>query len=166
MEVLLVSPLKPGHIILGKVIPYLFLSFVNVLLILTMAYFVFKLPIIGSIVLLLFESILFITLALSLGILISTVAQSMQQAMFMSLIGLLLPSVLLSGFIFPVENMPVFYQYFSLIIPPRWFIVIVKNIMIKGSGFSYVWKETCIIAGMTLFFLVVSIKKFSIRLTV
>jgi ABC-2 type transport system permease protein len=88
----------------------------------------------------------------------------MQQAMFISLIGLLLPSLLLSGFIFPIENMPLFYQYISLLIPPRWFIVIVKNIMIKGTGIEYVWKETLILAGMTLFFLMVSIKKFRIRL--
>mgnify|MGYP003564670747 CR=1 FL=1 len=164
MEILLVSPLKPVHIILGKVIPYLFLSFVNVIIILVMAYFVFHLPISGSVLLLLAESILFITLALSLGILISTVSHNMQQAMFISLIGLLLPSLLLSGFIFPIENMPLFYQYISLIIPPRWFIVIVKNIMIKGTGIEYVWKETLILTGMTLFFLFVSIKKFRIRL--
>ncbi|MGD9202635.1 MAG: ABC transporter permease [Chitinispirillia bacterium] len=164
MEILLVSPLKPGHIILGKVIPYLFLSFVNVIIILIMAYFVFGLPISGSVLLLLAESILFISLALSLGILISTIAHNMQQAMFISLIGLLLPCILLSGFIFPIENMPLFYQYISLLIPPRWFIVIVKNIMIKGTGVEYVWKETLILGCMTLFFLIVSIKKFRIRL--
>jgi len=164
MEILLVSPLKPAHIILGKVIPYLFLSFVNVIIILVMAYFIFDLPIAGSVLLLMTESILFITLALSLGILISTIAQNMQQAMFISLIGLLLPCLLLSGFIFPIENMPLFYQYISLLIPPRWFIVVVKNIMIKGTGIEYVWKETLILAAMTLFFLMVSIKKFRIRL--
>jgi len=164
MEVLLVSPLKPIHIILGKVIPYLLLSIVNMVIILLMANFVFDLPVKGSLTLLMLESILYITLALSLGITISTVSSNMQQAMFISLIGLLLPSLLLSGFIFPIDNMPIAYHYISLIMPPRWFIIILKNIMVKGTGIMFVWKETLILLGMTLFFIGISAKKFKIRL--
>ncbi|MBI5010852.1 MAG: ABC transporter permease [Bacteroidia bacterium] len=164
MEVLLVSPLKPVQIILGKVAPYFLLSFINVLLILMLSYFVFGLPVKGSIVLLLAETMLYILMSLSLGILISTVSSTMQQAIFISLIGLMLPTILLSGFIFPIENMPQVYDYISLIVPPRYFIVIIKNIMIKGTGLMYIWKETLILAFMTAVFIAISVRKFRIRL--
>jgi len=164
MEVLLVSPLRPTQIILGKVMPYFILSFINVLLILTLSWFVFGLPVKGSILLLLAESMLYILMSLTLGILISTVSKNMQQAIFISLIGLMLPTVLLSGFIFPIENMPKVYDYVSMIMPPRYFIVIIKNIMIKGTGLMYIWKETLILIVMTLVFIGLSVRKFKIRL--
>lgn len=164
MEVLLVSPLKPVQIILGKVAPYFILSFINVLLILALSWFVFGLPVKGSIILLLAETMLYILMSLSLGILISTVSSTMQQAIFISLIGLLLPTILLSGFIFPIENMPKVYDYVSMIVPPRYFIVIIKNIMIKGTGLMYIWKETLILVVMTAIFIAISVRKFKIRL--
>jgi ABC-2 type transport system permease protein len=164
MEVLLVSPLKPVQIILGKVTPYFLLSFINIITILVLSWFVFGLPVKGSLVLLLLETMLYILMSLTLGILISTVSKTMQQAIFISAIGLLLPTILLSGFIFPIENMPKIYDYVSSILPPRYFIVIIKNIMIKGTGFMYVWKETLVIALMTVLFTVLSIRKFSLRL--
>jgi ABC-2 type transport system permease protein len=140
MEVLLVSPLKPLHIIVGKVLPYFILSFIDVIMILVLSWFVFELPIKGSLILLLAETMLYILMSLSLGILISTVSKTMQQAIFISFLGLMLPTILLSGFIFPIENMPRIYDWVSSILPPRYFIVIIKNIMIKGTGFLYVWK--------------------------
>jgi ABC-2 type transport system permease protein len=164
MEVLLVSPLRPIQIILGKVMPYFILSIVNVLLILALSWIVFGLPVKGSIILLLAESMLYILMSLSLGILISTISSNMQQAIFISLIGLMLPTVLLSGFIFPVENMPKIYDYVSSVLPPRYFIVIIKSIMIKGTGLLYVWKETLILIVMTLVFIGLSVRKFKIRL--
>ncbi|MGB4292292.1 MAG: ABC transporter permease [Bacteroidales bacterium] len=164
MEVLLVSPLKPSQIILGKVAPYFLLSFINIITILILSWFVFGLPVRGSLILLLLETMLYIMMSLTLGILISTVSKTMQQAIFISAIGMMLPTILLSGFIFPIENMPKVYDYFSSILPPRYFIVIIKNIMIKGTGLQYVWKETLIIALMTLIFMALSIKKFSLRL--
>jgi ABC-2 type transport system permease protein len=164
MEVLLVSPLKPVQIILGKVAPYFLLSFINVLLILALSWFVFGLPVKGSLILLLSLTMLYILMSLSLGILISTVSSTMQQAIFISLIGLLLPTILLSGFIFPIENMPKVYDYVSLIVPPRYFIVIIKNIMIKGTGLMFIWKETLILAVMTAVFIAISVRKFKIRL--
>jgi ABC-2 type transport system permease protein len=164
MEVLLVSPLRPIQIILGKVMPYFILSFINVLLILALSWFVFGLPVKGSLVLLLAECMLYILMSLTLGILISTVSGSMQQAIFISLIGLMLPTVLLSGFIFPIENMPKVYDYVSSILPPRYFIVIIKNIMIKGTGLLYIWKETLILIIMTLVFIGLSVRNFKIRL--
>jgi ABC-2 type transport system permease protein len=164
MEVLLVSPLRPIQIILGKVTPYFLLSFINVLLIIAMSWLVFGLPVKGSIVLLLAESMLYILMSLSLGILISTVSSTMQQAIFISLIGLMLPTILLSGFIFPIENMPKVYDYVSMIVPPRYFIIIIKNIMIKGTGLMYIWKETLILTAMTIVFIGISVRKFKIRL--
>lgn len=164
MEVLLVSPLRPVQIILGKVMPYFILSFINVLMILTLSWLVFGLPVKGSLILLLAESMLYIMMSLSLGILISTVSSTMQQAIFISLIGLMLPTVLLSGFIYPIENMPVIYDYISSILPPRYFIIIIKSIMIKGTGIYYVWKETLILIVMTLVFIGLSVRKFKIRL--
>jgi ABC-2 type transport system permease protein len=164
MEVLLVSPLKPVQIILGKVMPYFLLSIINVVLILVLSWFVFGLPVKGSLILLLAESMLYILMSLTLGILISTVSSSMQQAIFISLIGLMLPTILLSGFIFPIENMPKIYDYVSMILPPRYFIVIIKNIMIKGTGFMNIWKETAILTGMTILFIALSVRKFRIRL--
>lgn len=164
MEILLVSPLKPFQVIIGKVFPYIFLSIINAIIILVLGYFVFKMPINGSIFLLGFESILFIISALSLGILISTVSNSQQTAMMLSLMGLMLPVIILSGFIFPVNSMPLPMQIISNIIPAKWFIIIVKAIMLKGVGIQYIWKETLILIGMTVFFITLSIKKYKIRL--
>ncbi len=164
MEVLLVSPMRPIQIIAGKVLPYVLLAFSNALIILLLSYFVLQMPVKGSLVLLLAESLLFILMALSLGIFISTVSSSQQMAMMLSMFALMLPTILLSGFIFPIENMPLPLQIISNIMPPRWFIIIVKSIMIKGLGFQYIWKETLIIAGMAVFFIALSIKKFKIRL--
>jgi ABC-2 type transport system permease protein len=164
MEVLLVSPLRPVQIILGKVMPYFILSFINVLLILGLSLLVFDLPVKGSLILLLSECMLYILMSLSLGILISTVSSNMQQAIFISLVGLMLPTVLLSGFIFPIENMPKIYDYISSILPPRYFIIIIKNIMIKGTGLLYIWKQTLILIIMTLVFMGLSVSNFKIRL--
>lgn len=164
MEVLLVSPLRPLPIVIGKVIPYMVLSFINAVVIIALSYFVFGMPIQGNLIFLLLETLLFIFMALSLGILISTISNSQMVAMFISMFALMLPTMLLSGFIFPIENMPEVLQWISSIMPARYFIVIVKNIMIKGSGIGIVWKETLVIAGMTILFLIVSIRKFKVRL--
>jgi ABC-2 type transport system permease protein len=164
MELLLASPLKPREIILGKVTPYVILSFTNAMTIVLLGFLVFDVPVVGSIWLLMLECLLYITLALSLGVLISTTAKTQQIAMFMSLLGLMLPSILLSGFIFPIDNMPKVLQWFTAIMPPRWFIVIVKNIMLKGTGMAFIWKETLILLGMTLFFILAAVKRFKIRL--
>lgn len=164
MEVLLVSPLKPYHIIIGKVLPYLVLSIADVLAILVLARLVFDVPVRGSYLLLLLEATLFIFVALSLGVFISTLANNQQTAMMVSLAGLLLPTVLLSGFIFPISSMPWILQVISDIIPARWFLVIVRSIMLKDTSVLFLWKETAILAGMLTLFVGLSIKNFKIRL--
>jgi ABC-2 type transport system permease protein len=164
MEILLVSPLKPIQVIVGKVVPYIFLSVINATVIILLGLFVFNMPVQGSMFLLGLESVLFIITALALGILISTISATQQTAMMISLMGLMLPVILLSGFIFPISSMPMPLQIISNIIPAKWFIIIIKGIMLKGVGLQYLWKETLILFGMTLFFIALSVKKYKIRL--
>ena len=164
MEVLLVSPLKPLLFILSKAIPYMFLSLVNVSTILIVIVTLLEVPINGSLLLLMLEALLFITRAVSLGLMIANVTSSQQTAQMISLLGLMLPTLLLGGFMFPIESMPKPLQFMSNLVPPKYFFIIIKNVMIKGFGFKIIWKETLILLGMTLFFLSISLSKFKIRL--
>ncbi len=164
MEILLVSPFNPLMVILAKAVPYLILSIINLTVILLLSVFLLDMPINGSIPLLFAVSTLLIMTALSLGLLISNSTNSQQEAMLISLMGMLLPTMMFTGFIFPIENMPVPLQVLSNIIPSKWYYIIVKDVMIKGLGFAAIWKETLILFGMTLFLLVVSIRKFKTRL--
>lgn len=164
MEIMLVSPMRPQIVVLAKAVPYLLLSMVNIATILLLSVFVLEVPINGSIALLAAESILFTLVSLSLGLLISAAVDSQQSAMFISLIALFLPTVMLSGFMFPIENMPLPLRTVSNIVPAKWYYIIVKSVMIKGLGIQAVWKETLILAGMMVFLLTMAIKKFKIRL--
>ncbi len=164
MELLMITPLRPITIIIGKVLPYLVLSVINSGIIIAMGMYVFNMPMNGNIFLLLAESTLYAISALSLGILISTKAETQQTAMFVSLIGLMLPTILLTGFIFPVESLPEILQYISSAIPATWFIQIIKSIMIKGLGIEYIWKPTLVLIGMTTFFILLSLKNYKSRM--
>jgi ABC-2 type transport system permease protein len=164
MEVILVSPLKPFRIIIAKTIPYLFVSLLNIASILLLSVYALDVPISGNLFLLMAESILFTITSLSLGILISNTAKTQQAAQFTSLMSLFLPTLLFSGFMFPVENMPIALQLISNVVPAKWFYIIVKAVMIKGLGFGAVWKETLILIGMTVVLLAISIRNFKIRL--
>tara|TARA_R100001143_G_scaffold63594_1_gene73180 strand:+ start:34645 stop:35811 length:1167 start_codon:yes stop_codon:yes gene_type:complete len=164
MEILLVSPLKPHHIIIGKVLPYLVLSVINVITILILAEFLFEVPFRGSYIFFFAEATLFILTALALGVFISAIANNQQTAMMIALAGLLLPTVLLSGFIFPISSMPELLQWISHIIPAKWFLIIVRSIMLKGGDLVMLWKETLILISMTGFFIALSLKKFKVRL--
>ena len=164
MEVMLVSPMKPLMVVIAKAIPYLMLSAINIASILLLSVFVLGVPVNGSLALLAGESILFTLVSLSLGLLISSGADSQQTAMFISLVALFLPTVMLSGFMFPVENMPLPLRIVSNVVPAKWYYTIVKSVMIKGTGLQTIWKETLILTGMMLFFLSLAIKNFKIRL--
>jgi ABC-2 type transport system permease protein len=164
MEILLVSPMQSILVIISKMFPYLLLSIVNFTVIMLLSVYVLGLPIKGSLALLSLESVLYIICSLALGLLISTVAKTQQVALMMSLMGLMMPTILFSGFMFPIENMPKFMQVISNIIPAKWFFIIVRNVMIKGLSFSSVGRETVILCGMTVFYLAVSLRKFKIRL--
>lgn len=164
MEVLLVSPFNPFLVIISKAVPYFVLSLINLCVILLLSVFLLEMPFNGSVVLLFFESSVFIITSLSLGLMISNLTNSEQAAMLISLMGMLIPTLLLAGFMFPLENMPLPLQVISNAVPAKWYYIIVKSIMIKGLGFSAIWKETMILCGMTVFLLIVSLKKFKIRL--
>ena len=164
MEIMLVSPMKPQLVVFAKAVPYLLLSTINIASILLLSVYALEVPINGSLVLLVAESILFTLVSLSLGLLISSAAESQQVAMFISLVALFLPTVMLSGFMFPIENMPLPLRTVSNIVPAKWYYIIVKSVMIKGVGLAAVWKETLILLGMMLFFLTVAVKRFKIRL--
>jgi ABC-2 type transport system permease protein len=164
MEILLASPLRPIVVILAKAVPYLALSMINIASILLLSVFVLELPIEGSLALLISESILFTITSLSLGLLISSITSSQQVAMMISLVGMFLPTLMFSGFMFPIESMPVPLQIVSNIVPAKWYFYIVKAVMIKGLGIGAIWKETLILSGMTVFLLGLSIKKYKIRL--
>jgi len=164
MEIMLVSPMRPQIVVLAKAVPYFLLSMINITTILLLSVYVLEVPINGSIGLLLFESVLFILVSLSLGLLISAGAASQQTAMFISLIALFLPTIMLSGFMFPIENMPLPLRIVSNIVPAKWYYIIVKSVMIKGLGIQAIWKETLVLSGMMIFLLTMAIKKFKIRL--
>jgi ABC-2 type transport system permease protein len=164
MEVLLVSPLKPIQIILGKTAPYLVLTLLNAFIVVLMGIFVFGMPMRGSILLLAGECVLYMFVALSLGIFISTKAKDQMGAMFISALGLMMPTMLLSGFIFPRESMPLPLQVIGNVIPATWFNPIIKGIMIKGIGLDVLWKQTLVLGGMAVFFLGLSLKNFKDRL--
>jgi ABC-2 type transport system permease protein len=164
MEILLVSPLPPLLIILGKVTPYALLSFINAVMVLLIGYFVFNVPIVGSIGLLLLMCFLYVVTALSLGTLISTVSATQQSAMMKSLMGLMLPSMILSGFIFPLASMPLILQYIGKIVPATYFIEILKGIMLRGTGLNLILFEVGVLVLMTIVLLALALKNFKIRL--
>lgn len=165
MEVLLISPVRPLTIIMAKVVPYLLLSLINLAVVLFLSVFVLSIPIAGSLWLLSVESILLILTSLCLGLLISALAQSQETAMMIALMGMLLPTLLFTGFMFPLENMPLPLQYISYLLPSRWYYSAANDIMIKGLGISDVWRETLILTGMCVALFFLSIRSFKSRLT-
>ena len=164
MEVLLVSPIRPIFIILAKAVPYLVLSCVNLATILLLSVYVLHVPVEGSLWTLSFLSLLLIAVALSLGLLISCVVQNQVAAMIVSGMGLMMPVMLLSGMIFPIESMTAVLQWISNIIPARWYIQAVKKVMIEGLGMAAVWHEALILSGMAALLIGLSLKKFKERL--
>lgn len=164
MELVLVSPVKPFWIILSKLIPYLFLSLINFVSVLLLAHYVMEVPVRGSLTLLSFSALIFVGSSLGLGLLVSVISKTQQTAMLLCGMGLTMPTMLLSGIIFPCESMPVALQVLSDVIPAKWFIIIVKKIMIQGVGLQEIAKELTVLSGMAVFLLWVSVKNFKTRL--
>lgn len=164
MEVLLVSPLRPAQIVVGKVVPYLGLAFVNAITVIALARLVFTVPLRGSLALLLAESFLYVLVSLALGVLISSRAPDQRAAMMAALLGLMLPTIALSGFIFPISSMPGWLQPITNIVPATWFIVIARGIMLKGVGLDLLWKETLVLVVMAVVLLAASARSFRDRL--
>ena len=164
MEVLLVSPVKPLFIILAKAVPYFVLSFVNLITILLLSVYVLHVPVAGSLFWLVAVSLLFIFVSLALGLLISTVTRTQVAAMLVSGLMLMMPTMLLSGMIFPIESMPAILQGISTVIPARWYIQAVRKLMIEGVDISLVLTEIGILTVMAVLLITVSFKKFKNRL--
>ncbi|MCR5472496.1 MAG: ABC transporter permease [Prevotella sp.] len=164
MEVLLVSPVRPLMVIIAKAVPYLILAFGILITILLMARFVLGVPLQGSLFWILAVSTLYILLALSLGLLISNVAQTQLVALLLSAMVLLMPVVMLSGMMFPVESMPTVLQWIAAVVPPRYYIEAMRKLMIMGVGIGEVLKEVTVLALMTIVFLSIALKKFNVRL--
>ena len=164
MEVLLVSPVRPLMIIVAKAVPYLVLAFTILVVILLMARFVLGVPLVGSLAWIIVVSIIYILLALSLGLLISNIANSQLMALLLSAMVLLMPIVMLSGMLFPIESMPTILQWVSAIVPPRYYIEAMRKLMIMGVGIGEVLHEVAILSLMTLVLLAVSLAKFKTRL--
>ena len=164
MEILLVSPFKPVMVLIAKAVPYLVLSLANFTLIILLAVFVLDVEIKGSVLLLFSESTLYIITCLSLGLLISNTTSSQQTALLLSMMGMMIPTLIFTGFMFPLENMPVVFQVISHAVPARWYFIIIKAVMLKGLGFEYVWKETLILTLITASLLGIALKNFKIRL--
>ena len=164
MEILLVSPVKPIYIILAKITPYFALSIINLTTILLLSVFVLGVPIAGSLFLLILLSLLFILVGLSLGLLISNMVKTQVAAMLISAVVMMMPTMLLSGMIFPIESMPKILQWISVIPPNRWYVEGVIKIMIMGVEAKYVVKEFAILGVMAIVLLIVSLRKFSVRM--
>ena len=164
MEVLLVSPVRPLLVIVAKAVPYLMLAFAILITILLMARFVLGVPLVGSLFWILAISVLYILLALSLGLLISSIAQTQLVALLLSAMVLLMPVVMLSGMLFPVESMPGILQWLSAIVPPRYYIQAMRKLMIMGVGIAEVKQEALVLLGMTALLLTIALKKFNTRL--
>lgn len=164
MEILLVSPVRPAFVILSKVVPYFVLSFVNLVTILLLSVYVLDVPVAGSLFWLVAVSLLFIFVALALGILISSIVRTQVAAMLGSGMVLMMPTMLLSGMIFPVESMPPVLQWISSVIPARWYIDLVKRIMIQGVDIVLVGRQVAVLAIMAVVLVGVSLKMFKNRL--
>lgn len=165
MEVLLISPVKPLYIMIAKTVPYFVLSIFILLSILLISKFILAVPIEGSVITILAVSLLYIVLALALGMLISVVSQTQVVALLISGMLLIMPSTMLSGMIYPIESMPTVIQYISTIVPTRWYVSAIKKVMIMGVGVDMIYEELIIMLGMTLLFLGIALKKFKIRLS-
>ena len=164
MEQILVSPIKPIEIVLGKVLPYIGLAFLDGILILFLGIFIFEVPFIGSGTLLMILSVIYIITALSLGLMISTVFNTQQVAMMVAIAATLLPTIMLSGFIFPLKSMPDILQYISYIVPAKYYLIIIRGIMLKGNTVFQLAGQIFFLILMSLFLLGNAVRKFNINL--
>ena len=164
LEQIIVTPIKPTQLIIGKLIPFAILGFVAVIIVLLAMTFVFNLPPRGSILLLFFSTFLYILSTLGLGIFVSTVSKTQQQAMMLAIFVVLLPMTFLSGFAFPIENMPVIIQGITYAIPLRYFMTIIRGIILKGIGVSELWFELSMLLAIGIFVLTLSSLRFQKRM--
>ncbi|MBX2976003.1 MAG: ABC transporter permease [Ignavibacteriaceae bacterium] len=164
LEQLIVTPIKPYQLIIGKLIPFTILGFISVVIVINAMSLLFNIPVKGSYIFLFSSSFLYILSSLGLGLFISTISKTQQQAMMISIFGILMPMVYLSGFAFPIENMPSSIQYISYLIPLRYFITIIRGVILKGIGFTELWFDATILLAMGIIILVLSSLRFRKKL--
>jgi ABC-2 type transport system permease protein len=164
LEQLIVTPIKPWQLIMGKLVPFVILGFISVVIVLTAMTYIFDIPVRGSVIFLFFCSFLYILSTLGLGLFVSTISKTQQQAMMIAIFGIMMPMVYLSGFAFPIENMPKIIQYISYLIPLRYFIAIIRGVILKGIGFKDLWLETLVLFFMGIVILLLSSLRFRKKL--
>jgi len=164
IEQLIITPARSSEIIIGKVMPYIFLGYLQISLVILAGTLLFGVPFKGSLILLFFVSGIFLVCGLGIGLLISTVSKSQQLAFMLSILFTLLPSFLLSGFIFPVSSMPLLIQYITWLVPAKYFLVILRGIFLKGNGLAILWPQVLVLALFALFFLIASSKRLKLTL--
>jgi ABC-2 type transport system permease protein len=164
MEQILISPVRPIEILIGKIAPYIVLSALDGLIILTVGRYVFGVHISGSLFLLTAAAFVYIFVALSIGLLVSTIAQKQEHAMLMVMPPTVLPTVMLSGFIFPVASLPGWLQVISAALPPTYFLTIIRGVILKGVGISVLWPPVLVLSCMGIFLLALSVRAFRVKL--
>ncbi|MBK7105192.1 MAG: ABC transporter permease [Ignavibacteriae bacterium] len=164
LEQIIVTPIKPYQLIIGKLVPFTIMGFISVILVITMMNILFGIPVRGSVTFLLLSSFFYILSTLGLGLFVSTISKTQQQAMMIAIFGIMMPMVYLSGFAFPIENMPIILQYISYLIPLRYFITILRGVVLKGIGIADLWQETAILFLMGILILLFSSLRFRKRL--
>ncbi len=161
MEQLIVTPVKTYQLLLGKLIPFTMIGFVILVIVMIIMTQWFGIVVRGNKLFLVFAAFLFVLSNLGIGLFISTVSKTQQQAMMASVFAVMMPMIYLSGFAFPIENMPQFFQYITYAIPLRYFITILRGVVLKGIGISSLWVETLILFGMGVSLLIISSMRFS-----
>ena len=164
LEQLIVTPIKPFQLIIGKLVPFVILGFIAVVMVITAMNLIFGIEVRGSSFFLFFASFLYILSTLGLGLFVSTISKTQQQAMMIAIFAILMPMVYLSGFAFPIENMPEVIQYVSYLIPLRYFITIIRGVILKGIGIEYLWMDTAVLLGIGIIILTLSSLRFRKRL--
>jgi ABC-2 type transport system permease protein len=164
LEQLIVTPIKPYQMIIGKLVPFTILGFVSVFIVLTAMQLIFNIPVRGSYVFLIFSIFLYVLSTLGLGLFVSTVTKTQQQAMMIAIFGIMMPMIFLSGFTFPIENMPVAIQYVTYLIPMRYIIEIIRGVILKGIGFNDLWPQVLMLFIMGLLILFLSSLRFRKKL--
>ena len=164
LEQLVVTPIKPYQLIVGKLAPFLLIGIVDVILVVFFASLVFNLPVKGGVLLLLFLCLIFLMTTLGLGLFVSTISRTQQQAMMTAIFFFMMPMIFFSGFVFPIENMPMIIQYISYCIPLRYFFVIVRGLFLKGVGMNILWPQALALLVFGLIILSMSVIRFQKRL--
>ena len=160
IEQLVVSPIRPIELIVGKMLPYAAIAFVDIVVAVLGGVYIFHVPLVGSPLLLLFVSVLFLVAALGLGMLISCVARTQLTAMMIAVLATMLPTIILSGFIFPISGMPAAIRMITYLIPARYFLVIVRGIFLKGVGIGYLWPDMLLLLVTGVALIGISTRKF------